>query len=118
MDLVRDLLDSEIVDRNGREMGRVDSVILEIRDGAPPRVAAIGLGLAVLAARVGSSVGRLAGALEHAFGVGDGVPLRIAMSAVLSIHDHVTVDLAIGETAAGAVEQRLRGWLGSIPGAS
>ena len=28
MDLVRDMLDKKVVDRNGREMGRVDSIVL------------------------------------------------------------------------------------------
>ena len=52
MDLIRDLLDKKVSDRNGREMGRVDSVILDVRDGAPPRVAAIEIGPAALAYRV------------------------------------------------------------------
>ena len=34
MDLVRDLLDKLVVDRNGREMGRVDGIVLDHRDGS------------------------------------------------------------------------------------
>jgi sporulation protein YlmC with PRC-barrel domain len=37
MDLVRDLLDKKVVDRNGREMGRVDGIVISIRAGAAPR---------------------------------------------------------------------------------
>lgn len=118
MDLVRDLLDKKVVDRNGREMGRADSVILHVSGGEPPRVAALELGAAVLAHRVSPLLGRWVAALEHAFGVDAGRPLRIPFRAVLGIHDHVKVDLVFGETAAATVEQRVRRWVSSIPGSS
>ena len=38
MDLVCNLLDKRVVDRNGRAMGRVDGIALEQRPGQPPRV--------------------------------------------------------------------------------
>jgi hypothetical protein len=117
MDLVRDLLDEKIVDRNGREMGRVDGIVLSVRDGAPPRIEALELGPAVLAGRVHPTVGRWVAALERGFGVDEGRPLRIPIAKVLDMHDHVKVDLAFGETPAATVEQRLRRWVGSIPGA-
>jgi sporulation protein YlmC with PRC-barrel domain len=116
MDLIRDLLDKQVVDRNGREMGRVDSVILEMRAGAPPRVAAIELGPAVLAARVRPILGRWIGALEHAAGVGDGEPVRIAFEDIVSIADHVKVDRSVGESGVATIEQRLRAWLSGLPG--
>jgi len=49
--LVRDILDKAVVDRQGREIGRADSVILTLGKGAP-RVARIESGPAVLAARL------------------------------------------------------------------
>ena len=118
MDLVRDVLDKEVVDRNGREMGRVDGIVLETRSGAPPRVAALEVGPAVLAYRVRPIFGRWMEALEHAFGVDEGRPVRIAFSEVLAATDHIKVDRAFGETAAATVEQRLRPWVGAIPGSS
>ena len=118
MDLIRDLLDKEVVDRNGREVGRVDTVVLDVRDGAPPRVVALELGPAVLAYRVHPIFGRWVAGLEHALGVDRGRPLRIEFSDVLGLHDHVKVDLAFGETAAATVELRLRRWVGSIPRSS
>lgn len=118
MDLIRGVLDKEVVDRNGREMGRVDRLVLFVREGAPPRVAAIELGPAVLAYRLRPLFGRWAAALEHAFGVDEGRPVRISFREVLDITDHVKVDLAFGETAAATIEQRLRRWVGSIPRSS
>ena len=118
MDLVRDVLDKALVDRNQSEMGRIDRLILEARPGAPPRLVALELGPAVLAFRVGDLVGRWVAALEHAFAVDQGRPVRIAFRDVLEINQHAKVDVAFGETAAATVEQRLRRWVGSIPRSS
>ena len=116
MDLARDFLDKKVVDRHGREMGRVDSVVLRIERSGRPHVIAIELGPAVLAHRVHPVLGRWVAALEHAFGVDEGRPVRIPIGSVLGVSDHVKVDLAFGETGAATVEQRLRRWIASIPG--
>jgi hypothetical protein len=118
MDLVRDVLDKRVVDRHGREMGRVDSIVLEMRDGAPPRVTALQIGPAVLAHRLRPFFGRCVEALEYLFGVHEGRPVRITFGDVLDVHDSVKVDAAFGETAVATIEQRLRRWVSSIPGSS
>ncbi|HWE43175.1 MAG TPA: hypothetical protein VG432_11745 [Gemmatimonadaceae bacterium] len=51
--LVHDVLDAQLVDRERQKMGRVDGLVIEIRDGEPPRVAALLVGGSVLAERVG-----------------------------------------------------------------
>lgn len=51
-DLIRDVLDKQLVDLQKKEMGRVDGIVLELRDGEPPRVDHFEVGLAVLAERV------------------------------------------------------------------
>jgi sporulation protein YlmC with PRC-barrel domain len=118
VDVVHDLLDKKVADRNGREMGRVDSIVVDLRDGAPPRIVALEVGPAVLAWRIAPALGRIASAVEHAFGVDEGRPLRIQVSKILGITDQVNVDLAVGETSASAVEQHLRRWVARIPGSS
>jgi sporulation protein YlmC with PRC-barrel domain len=118
MDLVRDLLDKLVVDRHGREIGRVDSIVIEMRENAAPRLTAIEIGPAVLGRRVAPVLGRWMEGLEHALGIADGRPLRIPFADVLAIRDRIKVDRAAGETVALALEQRLRGWLARIPGAS
>jgi sporulation protein YlmC with PRC-barrel domain len=116
MDVVRDLLDKQIVDRNGRDMGRVDGIVLRVHEDAPPEVTAVEVGPAVLAYRVHPILGRWVAAFEHGFGIAAGRPLRIPLGDVIDIHDHIRVDLAVGETSAATVEQRLGAWIGSIPG--
>ena len=118
MDLVRDILDKKVTDRNGGEMGRADSIVLEIREGAPPRVVGLEIGPEVLAHRVHPLLGRWVAALQYALGISEGRPLRIAFSEILDITDDVKVDRAVGGTAAATVEQRLRRWISAIPGSS
>jgi len=118
VDVVRDLLDKKVADRNGREIGRVDSIVLDIRDGAPPRITALEVGPAVLASRISPVLGRIVSGIEHVFGVDEGRPLRLQVGKILDITDQVNVDAAAGQTSAAAVEQSLRRWVSRIPGSS
>jgi hypothetical protein len=116
MDLVRDVLDSLVVDRNGREMGRADGIVIERRDGLPPRVAAIEIGPTVLGHRLHPALGRLIAGIEHAFGVDAGRPVRVGFGDILEVGPTVRVDCASGETGALNVERRLRRVVGKVPG--
>jgi len=118
LNLIHDVLDKKVVDRHGRDMGRVDTIVLVLRPNAPPRVTTIELGPAVLAYRVRPILGRVMSAVERALGIDEGRPLRIPFSDVLRISASVKVDRAFGETVAAALEQRLRSWVGRLPGSS
>jgi sporulation protein YlmC with PRC-barrel domain len=118
VDLVRDVLDQPVVDRHGRSMGRVDGIVLDVRDGAPPRVVSLAIGPSILGRRLGAAAGRWAAAIEQACGVAEGRPVEIAMSGVeVTADDEIRAGCAIGDTAAATVEQRVRGWIRRIPGA-
>jgi sporulation protein YlmC with PRC-barrel domain len=116
VDLVRDMLDTKVVDRNGRELGRVDSVVLVIPDGGLPRVSAIEIGPAVLARRLSSRLGRWVEGLEHAFGVDEGRPLRIPLDRVIAIDDAIKVDMTFSESPTSTIELFLRQWIRRLPG--
>jgi sporulation protein YlmC with PRC-barrel domain len=116
VDLVRDLLDKPIRDHDGREMGRVDGIVLERRDGARPRVSALLVGPSVLGSRLHPVLGRWIAAFEIACGIAEGRPIRIDFNDVAEIGDDVKVDVAATDTAAGAVEQIARRWLRRVPG--
>ena len=115
MDLVRDVLDKRVVDRNGREMGRVDAVLLEFSDGAP-RVTTLLIGPAALGSRLHPALGRLVNALERRLGVDRDRPVMIGVEDVEDIDRRVRLKLSIGQTAAGAIEQLLRRWIVRLPG--
>jgi sporulation protein YlmC with PRC-barrel domain len=118
MHLVRDLLDKNVVDRNGREMGRVDGIIVEAGGAESPRIAAIEIGISVAARRVRPFLGRWAAGFERALGVDEGRPLRVPFESIIDINDHVRVDVAANDTTATTVERRLRNAVRSIPGTS
>jgi sporulation protein YlmC with PRC-barrel domain len=117
MDLVRDLSDKLVLDRDGREIGRVDRVLLDLSPGGP-RVVAIEVGPAVLASRLSSTLGRWVAGLELALGLDQGRPLRIPIEEVITIAPHVRVNRSFAETPAASVESALRRWLPRLPGAS
>ena len=117
MDLVRDLLDKRVVDRNGRDLGRVDGIVLEMRDDAAPRVAGIEIGPGVLAHRVDPRLGRLAAAVRYLFMGAMAGPLRINVGDLIDVADPIKADVAFGETSVAAIEQTLRRWIRLIPGA-
>jgi len=117
MNLVRDMLDQLVIDRNGHPMGRVDAVVLDVRNGLPPRVLSLAIGPVALGERLHPTIGRWVAAIEAAFGIAAGRPVEISASAAQIADNGVHVDIAIGDTAAAIVEQRIRGWLGRLPGA-
>jgi sporulation protein YlmC with PRC-barrel domain len=114
--VVRDVLDKSVVDRNGREMGRVDGIVLALGDGQPPRLEAILIGPIALGYRLHPTVGRLVTALERRLGLDAGRPVRVEFGDIETVQHKVRIALAIGETAAEAVERRLRAWVVKVPG--
>jgi len=115
MDLVRDVLDKKVVDRNGREMGRVDAILLEQDDG-PPRVTALLIGPAALGSRLHPTVGRLFSVLERRLGIDRDRPSRISVRDVEDVGREIRLRMTIGETAVAAFEQLLRRWILKLPG--
>jgi sporulation protein YlmC with PRC-barrel domain len=116
VDVVRDVLDKAVVDRNGREMGRVDGIVLEQEAGQPPRLAAILIGPAALGTRLHPALGRFVSAIERWFELDQDRPARIDCADIEEIGRRIRLRLAIGDTAVAAVEQRVRSWLLKLPG--
>jgi hypothetical protein len=117
MDVVRDVLDKSVVDRNGREMGRVDGILVDGQPNQPIRLAAILIGPAALGDRLHPALGRLARRVEKRFGLAQNRPAQIEFADVDDIETKVRVRLTIGDTAVDAVERCLRAWVGRLPGA-
>jgi hypothetical protein len=117
VDLVRDILDKLVLDRGGVPMGRVDGVVLDVREGQPPVVAHLETGPQVLGHRLHPVLGRWVAAAELALGLGGERPVRIPFSRVRDLGVEVRVDLDYRETGAAAVEHWLRRRLvGRLPG--
>lgn len=108
MDLIRDVLDNQIVDRNQRKMGKVDGIIAELRDGQPPRLAYLETGATTLARRLHPRLQRWVAALESKWGAKRSEPFRIPWSKVRDIGIDVDVDIDAEQTSALAYEVWLR----------
>lgn len=116
--LVHDVLDACLTDRNGRKIGRVDALILTLAEDKPPRVTAILIGGPVRAERIGKWMVKLRGAIsamlhrDQNFGVS-----RVPFSAVRGIAETVDLDVDGTTLPSGHLER----WLGDhiidrIPG--
>jgi sporulation protein YlmC with PRC-barrel domain len=94
MHLVRDLLDNQVRDERGRKMGKVDGIVLVLRERRPPRVAAIELGMSTLLSRISGRLGQFAARLERRCGITDGKPVRIPFGRIerIGIDVHVKLD--------------------------
>jgi hypothetical protein len=115
MDLCRDISDKLVMDRDGRELGRVDRVLLDLRpDG--PRVVAIEIGPSAYAARLWQPLGRWVAAIEQALGF-EGRPLRVSVSDIVATEPHVRVNVSFADTPAAVVEAALRRRFPRVPGA-
>lgn len=115
MDVVRDVLDKSVVDRIGREMGRVDAILVEYGDG-PPRITTLLIGPAALGSRLHPAVEWLMRRWESHLGIGRDRPSRISVGDVDDIDRKVRLRLTVGETTTAAFEQLLRGWIVKLPG--
>jgi hypothetical protein len=115
VDLVCDVLDQPVIDRNGHPMGRVDGIVLELRDRLPPRVVSLAIGPVALGERLHPILGRLVAAIEQAFGIAQGRPVEIDASDWTIANNGVHVDVAISDTSAAIVEERLRRWVRRLP---
>jgi sporulation protein YlmC with PRC-barrel domain len=97
MDLGRQVLDQQLVDRSNLNIGKVDGIVLELRDNEPPRVAAILTGGHVLARRLHPWIERAAARLTRRWGPTASEPFRIPWSKVKKIGVDVKVDIAADE---------------------
>ena len=108
LDLTRDVLDKQVVDRDGTKMGRVDGLVLELRGDQPPRVDVIEMGFVVLARRMGPRVERWLEKLRR-FSIRKTARQRVAWEKVIEVEPHhVQLDLEAGDTPAFEWEHWLR----------
>lgn len=123
MDLGKQVLDKELIDRDGRRAGKVDDLLLEIEptpDGRlrEPKVVAIMSGPLALSQDLSRPVAWFARLVYHLLGLADPHPVEIPWERVSKIDVAVHVDVerqAAGLTAlADAVDRR---FIARIPGA-
>ncbi|MCC5643816.1 hypothetical protein LC607_12835 [Nostoc sp. CHAB 5824] len=115
MDVIRDVLDNQLVDRNQRKIGKVDGIVMELRDAfggqslrEPPRLAYIEVGVTTLSRRLNPRLARLVAAIASKWGAKQSEPFRIPWSKVRDVGIDVEVDVEAEATPALGYEKWLR----------
>ncbi len=120
LDLVRDILDKQLVDRFGTMMGRADGVVIAVGDGEQPVVDHLQLGAMVLARRLHPSAARFVEWLRRRWPVRHEPVQIVRWPTVAEITRHdLKLDLEAESTSALEWEVWLREHvISKIPGSS
>lgn len=119
MHLVAEVLDTQVVDLHGRNAGKADGIVLELRDGRPPRVAYIEVSPITLLSRFSMRLAHWYARYDRRLGEGRGVPFRVPWSRVTRDGPTLKLDFDAGHTPIQALEDWLRvKFVQRIPGGS
>jgi hypothetical protein len=116
MHLIADVLDEQLHDSRGKNAGRIDGIVLEIRDDKPPRVAYVEVGPTTLLARFSVRLAHWYAKYDGRLGQGRGVPFRIPWSHVTREGPSLQMDFDVRATPINALEDRLSRIVRRIPG--
>lgn len=106
--LAREVLDKQLEDVRGERAGRVDGIVLELRDGKPPRVAYVEVSPITLISRFNRRLAFWYARHDRRFGKGRGIPFRIPWSRVTHGGPTLVVDLSVEATPINGFEHWLR----------
>jgi hypothetical protein len=98
--LIRDVLDNQLVGRKKVKIGKADGIVIEIREGGPPKILSIEAGLLTKARRIHPAVAAWIGRWS--------TPYRIGWSQVRDVGIDIDVDIDAENTPLLKVEKRLR----------
>ncbi len=116
--LVRDVLDKQMFDRRRQNMGKVDGIVLELREGMPPRVIGVEAGITTLAQRLSPRLGHWANRCARRLSPKRPGAFRVPWPKVQQIDLQVHIDLDADNSPVYTVERWLRRHvIGRIPGA-
>jgi hypothetical protein len=109
MDVFRDILDKQLLDRKGIKMGKVDGLVMTMSPRARPRIAFIEMGSITLARRLGPRTARFVARLGALFG-GDSSrqPFRVASDKIRNIGVDIELTIDVESTPLNIWHERLR----------
>ena len=100
MDLVRDVMDQKLLDREDCEMGRVDGLVMEVGEHSQPRITHIQIGGTTPWMRLHPAFARLSATLAQMWGPKRKEPVRIPWSRVMTVGRDIKLDVRVRETGA------------------
>lgn len=117
LDLIRDVLDNQLVDRNGTRMGRVDGLVLAIDSDGQPRVDHMELGFVVLARRIHPRLESWLARLRERWSVRRSARQIIPWESVIDLDaSRIQLDVDALKTPAFDWERAIRRVLKKVPG--
>ena len=108
MHLVAEVLDQQLCDSRGKPAGRVDGIVLELRDDKPPRVAYVEVSPITFLSRINRRLSRWYARHDRRFGKGRGVAFRIPWTRLTPSGTALQIDMDSEATPIVAVEEWLR----------
>jgi len=109
VEVMRDLLDKQLVDADDTKMGRVDGIVLEIDGDKQPRIDHLELGFIVLARRLGPRVEKWFEAIRKRWSVRKSARQIVPWSKVLDVTAHeIKIDVKAMDTPAFDWERWMR----------
>ncbi len=109
MEVFRDLLDKQVIDRDGHKMGRADGIIAELRPGQPLVIQQIDLSWITLARRVHPRLESVAQWLHARLGKRQAKHYHVRWNDVKYVQEkHVRTSLCFEQTPAADLELLLR----------
>lgn len=108
MDVIRDCLDKQLVDKHGRPMGRVDGLVMEWERGRQPQLIYVEVGAVAQWRRTHALLARLVDRAHDWIGVVRKDPYQIPWAKVVSSGIEVTADVEAEKTSALEWELWLR----------
>jgi hypothetical protein len=98
--LVRDLLDSLMIDKKDDPMGRIDGIVLIVEEGKQPRVAELQSGVVVLGERLGKKIGKWVRLAAMKWGLVKGKRTRVEWGKIRWMDVEIKVDIDGDQTPA------------------
>ena len=108
MRLVAEVLDKQLCDSKGRKSGRVDGIVIELRDDKPPRLAYLEVSPVTLLSRFNRRFARWYARHDRKLGEGRGVPFRVPWTRIAPDGPTLVMDIDGEATPIFALEDWLR----------
>jgi hypothetical protein len=118
VNLIRDVLDKQLIDRRGGPIGRADGIVVEIRNGSAPRILYLETGPVTAARRISPRWGMFVARWIRRFSQQYTGAFRIPWSALRSTGKDVRLDIEAEQTPTATCEKWVREHIiARIPGA-
>lgn len=108
IDLIRDVLDKQVLDRDRCKMGRVDGIVITVAGKQQPRVSHLSVGGTAIWHRLHPGFERFAVAIRKHIGPRGNDPYDIPWSKVMTLGKNVKVDLTFEKCPAMRWEEWLK----------